>query len=374
MAEQTQNKETLVITGAAGQLGRHCSARLSYHYGYNVIDIDRNLFSDFDALASSLEKADVVLHLAGVNRGDDETVRSGNLDIARQLIQACESVTAAPHIIYASTIQVNNESTYGKVKREVGHKIKAYCDSVKALYSALVLPNLFGELSKPYYNNFTATFCDQIVEGKPLTIHNDSKVTLLHYGQVADLVADVIESNHHGDLAVSNGEETSVQTVADKLQSLYDTYKTGQLPDLRDPFDLRLFNTLRVRMFDTHFPMSLVRHADARGSFFECVRAENPGQTSFSTTVPGITRGDHFHFDKVERFIVLSGKARIRVRNIFGTDTYEFDVNGNEPCFIDMPPLHTHNITNTGDNELLTLFWSHDFFDPKRTDTYSEAV
>ena len=320
------------------------------------------------------ENADVVLHLAGVNRGDDETVHSGNLDIARQLIQACESVKATPHIIYASTIQVNNESTYGKVKREVGHKIKAYCDSVKALYSALVLPNLFGELSKPYYNNFTATFCDQIVEGKPLTIHNDSKVTLLHYGQVADLVADVIESNHHGDLAVSNGEETSVQTVADKLQSLYDTYKTGQLPDLRDPFDLRLFNTLRVRMFDTHFPMSLVRHADARGSFFECVRAENPGQTSFSTTVPGITRGDHFHFDKVERFIVLSGKARIRVRNIFGTDTYEFDVNGNEPCFIDMPPLHTHNITNTGDNELLTLFWSHDFFDPKRTDTYSEAV
>ena len=374
MQEYTQNKIIIAITGASGQLGRHCSARLSYHYGYDVIDIDRNLFSDSDALASSLENADVVLHLAGVNRGDDETVHSGNLDIARQLIQACESVKATPHIIYASTIQVNNESTYGKVKREVGEKIKAYCDSVKALYSALVLPNLFGELSKPYYNNFIGTFCDQIVQGKPLTIHNDSKVDLLHYGQVADLVEQVIRSSEQGEIQVANSEPTSVQTVADKLQGFYDTYFQGVLPDLRDPFDLRLFNTLRARMFASHFPMQLVRHADARGSFFECVRAENPGQTSFSTTVPGITRGDHFHFDKIERFIVLSGQARIRVRNIFGSEILEFDVSGDEPCFIDMPPLHTHNITNTGKEELLTLFWSHDFFDPKRTDTYSEAV
>ena len=237
-----------------------------------------------------------------------------------------------------------------------------------------MLPNLFGELSKPYYNNFTATFCDQIVEGKPLTIHDDSSVNLLHYGQVADLVAEVIEGPIIGDIEITNAVASSVKTVADKLQSFYDSYSTGLLPDLRDPFDLRLFNTLRASMFESHFPMKLVRHADARGSFFECVRAENPGQTSFSTTVPGITRGDHFHFDKVERFIVLSGQANIRVRNIFGTETYDFDVNGDQPCFIDMPPLHTHNITNTGDTELLTLFWSHDFFDPNRTDTYSEVV
>lgn len=374
MTDQMQKKKTIVITGAAGQLGRHCSAKLTYHYGYEVIGIDRQSFSNAKTLSESIEKADVVLHLAGVNRGDDEVVRSGNLQIVDHLIEACKDAKSSPHIIYSSTIQIHNDSLYGKVKREVGERLAKYCADTSAAYTSLILPNLFGELSKPYYNNFTATFCDQIVEGKPLTIHNDSKVTLLHYGQVADLVADVIESNHHGDLAVSNGEETSVQTVADKLQSLYDTYKTGQLPDLRDPFDLRLFNTLRVRMFEKHFPMSLVRHADARGSFFECVRAENPGQTSFSTTVPGIMRGDHFHFEKVERFIVLSGQARIRVRNIFGTDTYEFDVDGNEPCFIDMPPLHTHNITNTGDSELLTLFWSHDFFDPNRTDTYSEAV
>lgn len=374
MTDDIQHKKTIAITGATGQLGRHCSARLAYHYDYDVITIDREHFNDSKALSATLKKSDVILHLAGINRGEDDAIRNGNLNIAQQLIDACKLNEIGAHIIYASTIQINNDSVYGNTKRDVGEKIKAYCASTTAHYTALVLPNLFGELSKPYYNNFTATFCDQIVEGKPLTIHSDSPVTLLHYGQVADLVAEVIKSSIHGDVDVNNGEQTSVKTVADKLQSFYDSYSKGLLPDLRDLFDLRLFNSLRTRMFKSHFPMQLVRHADARGSFFECVRAENPGQTSFSTTVPGITRGDHFHFDKVERFIVLSGQAKIRVRNIFGYETYEYDVNGDEPCFIDMPPLHTHNITNTGDSELLTLFWSHDFFDPKRTDTYSEAV
>ena len=374
MTEQTLNKKTIAITWAAGQLGRHCSARLTYHYDYEVLDIDRKAFSNTKRLTDQLKKADIVLHLAGVNRGDDEAVRNGNLEIVEQLIKACKIAGNAPHIIYASTIKIHGETVYGQVKKKVGTRLDSYCAETGAPYTSLILPNLFGELSKPYYNNFTATFCDQIVEGKPLTIHNDSDVTLLHYGQVADLVAEVIESNILGDVAISHGEDTSVKTVADKLQSFFDIYATGLVPDLRDSFDLRLFNTLRARMFESHFPMKLVRHADSRGSFFECVRAENPGQTSFSTTVPGITRGDHFHFDKVERFIVVSGKAKIRVRNIFETQILEYDVDGDEPCFIDMPPLHTHNITNTGDSELLTLFWSHDFFDPNRTDTYSEAV
>lgn len=374
MIKQTYDKKTIAITGAAGQLGRYCSARLSYHHGYNIIAIDRTRFNDEAALIDALQTSDIILHLAGVNRGNDEAVQSGNLDISQRLIEACKAANISSHIIYASSIQVNNDSVYGEAKRKAGDKLKAYCASTEAPYSALVLPNLFGELSKPYYNNFTATFCDQIVEGKPLTIHDDSSVNLLHYGQVADLVAEVIEGPIIGDIEITNAVASSVKTVADKLQSFYDSYSTGLLPDLRDPFDLRLFNTLRASMFESHFPMKLVRHADARGSFFECVRAENPGQTSFSTTVPGITRGDHFHFDKVERFIVLSGQANIRVRNIFGTETYDFDVNGDQPCFIDMPPLHTHNITNTGDTELLTLFWSHDFFDPNRTDTYSEVV
>ena len=363
----------IAITGAAGQLGKHSHARLKYHHGYEVIAINRGLFNDRDAFAQAIKDVDIVLHLAGVNRGSDIEVETGNLEIAEKLIAACQAISKKPQIIYASSIQIDNESIYGRVKRKVGERLEGFASSNGNLFSSLVLPNLFGDLSRPYYNNFIGTFCDQIVEGKPLTIHNDSKVSLLHYNQVADYIADEIINASEGEIRIE-GTVSSVQTVADKLQGFYDLYSNSILPDIRDPFDLRLFNSLRSRMFAKHFPMPLVRHADSRGSFFECVRAENPGQTSFSTTVPGIVRGDHFHFDKIERFIVVSGQALIRVRNIFSEEVYEYDVRGDEPCIIDMPPLHTHNIKNTGSTELLTLFWSHDFFDPKNTDTYSEAV
>ena len=373
MTEPKTDKITVAITGASGQLGRHCFARFKYHFGYDVVEIDRTTFANAAALQSALKGADIIVHLAGVNRGTDDEVRDGNLAIADNLIAACAAVNSAAQLIYASTIQIDNDSIYGIAKREVGDKFAAHCSANGMTSTTLVLPNLFGELSKPYYNNFIGTFCDQIAEKKSLTIHNDSPVTLMHYGEVAELIAQVIEDGTTGEVR-PEGTESSVKTVANKLQGFYDSYIGGVIPDLRDPFDLRLFNSLRARMFKSHFPMNLVRHADARGSFFECVRALNPGQTSFSTTVPGIMRGDHFHFDKLERFIVLSGEALIRVRNIFSDEVMEFSVKGDEPCFIDMPPLHTHNITNTGKTELLTLFWSHDFFDPKRADTYSEAV
>ena len=373
MTEPQTDKIKVAITGAAGQLGRHCFARFKYHYGYEVVEIDRAAFNETSALEAALKNADVILHLAGVNRGTDDEVRGGNLAITETLLAACKAAASKAHLICASTIQIDNESLYGAVKREAGETLAAYCAANDQKSTTLVLPNLFGELSRPYYNNFIGTFCDQISEKKPLTIHNDSSVTLMHYGEVAEFIAKIIEDGTEGEVR-PKGTVSSVKTVADKLQGFYDSYIGGVIPDLRDPFDLRLFNSLRARMFESHFPMPLVRHADARGSFFECVRALNPGQTSFSTTVPGIVRGDHFHFDKLERFIVLSGDALIRVRNIFSDEVMEFNVTGGEPCFIDMPPLHTHNIKNTGETELLTLFWSHDFFDPKRADTYSEAV
>jgi len=365
--------KTIAITGAAGQLGQHCHARLKYHHGYHVVAIDRNTFNDSNSLVQALSKADIVLHLAGVNRGTDAEIKTGNWKISEKLLAACKLLKNRPHLIYASTIQIDADSIYGSIKRKVGEQLEMYCKSENLFFTSLVLPNLFGELSKPYYNNFVGTFCDQIAQGKPLTIHNDSSVTLLHYNQVADLISKTIDKESLGEIRLK-GTVTSVQTVADKLQAFYALYSKSTFPDLRNPFDLNLFNSLRARMFESHFPMPLTRHADARGSFFECIRAENPGQTSFSTTLPGVIRGDHFHFDKIERFIVVSGEALIRVRNIFSEKVYEYNVNGNEPCIIDMPPLHTHNIKNTGNSELLTMFWSHDFFDPHHTDTYSEPV
>jgi len=172
------------------------------------------------------------------------------------------------------------------------------------------------------------------------------------------------------------GRSISVGQAWDLLASQHDRYvHESTVPSFADEFELRMFNMLRSQLWQTgHYPVAITQHADQRGAFSELARADGTGQTSISTSVPGITRGDHWHFDKIERFVVVSGTATIRVRRLFSENTHSFDVSGDVPSFIDMPPLCTHNITNTGDDIMTTMFWSGDHFDPDRPDTIPRMV
>jgi UDP-2-acetamido-2,6-beta-L-arabino-hexul-4-ose reductase len=151
-------------------------------------------------------------------------------------------------------------------------------------------------------------------------------------------------------------------------------YADGTLPRFETPLDLDLFNTLRAFRFPQHYPVALDWRADQRGRLFEAVKTAHGGQCFASWTHPGFVRGNHYHRRKIERFLVASGKATIRIRRLMSTEVHSFEVDGEHPVFIDMPTLHTHNITNTGSGELVTLFWSHEIFDPAAPDTYPEAV
>lgn len=373
MSNTNTNIKNVVITGVDGQLGYHCRARLQHHHGFVIHPIGRAQFNDPNELGNALVGADVVVHLAGVNRGEDADVRDGNLEISETLVAAIKASGRKPHLIYASSIQVDNGSIYGEAKKRVGEVLSKFAEQNGLRFASMVLPNLFGEFSRPNYNNFTATFCDQISKGKTPSVHQDSAISLMHYLEVADLIADLIHSKSSGEYRPV-GTPTSVATIATKLESFHKDYAVGVVPDIRHSFDLYMFNALRSHMFENQFPYQLVRHADARGSFFECIRSRNSGQTSFSTTVPNVTRGEHFHFHKVERFLVLSGEAKISLRKLYSEDVIEYEVDSGTPVFVDMPTFYTHNISNTGSDELLTLFWTHDFFDPENTDTYTEAV
>lgn len=166
------------------------------------------------------------------------------------------------------------------------------------------------------------------------------------------------------------GWRLSVSEALSTLERLARPYLCdGSFPEMRDRFETRLFNLFLDHLHPAKCPRSLVTHTDPRGTFFETVRAGSRGQASVSTTGPGVTRGDHFHFDRVERFVVASGQAVIRIRRLFTTRTHEFAVSGRTPAAVDIPTLHTHNITNTGDGELVTMFWGNDHFDPDRPDT-----
>jgi UDP-2-acetamido-2,6-beta-L-arabino-hexul-4-ose reductase len=165
-----------------------------------------------------------------------------------------------------------------------------------------------------------------------------------------------------------------VSEMLARVRDLAAAYAEGVVADLRDPLDLQLFNTYRSYLFPRHYPVPIERHRDPRGSLFEAVRTRHGGQCFLSTTRPGITRGNHYHLRKIERFLVVRGEARIRVRRLFASDVTEFSVRGDEPAYVDMPTLHTHDITNVGDADLLTLFWAHEIFDPAAPDTIPEPV
>ena len=205
-----------------------------------------------------------------------------------------------------------------------------------------------------------------------MCIRDRGKVELLHAGSAAEIVLDSFLNKIKGTLT-PKGKNISIKDLYSQLDSLHRDYVDGLFPELTDPFQIQLFNTLRSAMFPDFYAKKLTVNTDARGELFEAVKG-GQGQTFLSWTKPGVTRGDHFHRNKVERFLVVSGQATIRVRHIFEDTVHEFNVRGESPAYVDMPTLHTHSIENTGTEPLLTLFWSHEIFDPANPDTFAEPV
>ena len=201
----------------------------------------------------------------------------------------------------------------------------------------------------------------------------DSEVELLHAQSACDLMLEAIDAGTGGPLS-PQGLRMPVSEALARLQAMHATYADGTLPRFDTAFDLDLFNTLRSYRFPLHYPGRIELRRDASGYLFEAVKTGHGGQCFASTTHPGVVRGNHFHRRKVERFLVAGGEATIRVRRMFTADAHAFEVRGDAPVYIDMPTLHTHDIRNTGQGELFTLFWSHEIFDPAAPDTYPEAV
>jgi UDP-2-acetamido-2,6-beta-L-arabino-hexul-4-ose reductase len=260
---------------------------------------------------------------------------------------------------------------YGSAKAEAGRILEAAATEVGARFENVLLPNLFGEHGRPFYNAVTATFSHLVAQGESPTVDNDKLLTLLHVQNAADLLTGVGSLDSQPVLE----HEIAVSELLSKLQGMAALYRAGEIPDVATTFDRDLFNTYRSFTFPAQAPVKLTRHADARGSFFEIIRSHGgPGQSSFSTTEPGISRGDHFHRRKIERFTVLSGTATIALRKLFTSEVIEFEVTGDAPAAVDMPTMWSHKITNTGSETLYTSFWTNDIFNPESPDTIAEAV
>lgn len=369
----------IAVTGAKGLLGWHAAARIHAQAcaarfrgedpEHELVQIDRETFGAAGALAKALSGVDAVLHFAGVNRGPEDEVEAANPAIARDLIAGCEAAGVTPHIVYANSTHATRDIPYGRSKRIAGELLEAFAPS----YTNLILPHIFGECAKPNYNNVTATLIAQIWAGEEPTINPEGRVQLLHAGEAAQMAIDAVLEGTNGTLA-PEGRDTGIVELHAKLASFHELYTGNIIPDVSDPFDLAMFNCLRTAAYPDHYPFALKVNEDHRGKLFESAKGGNASQTFLSTTHPGKTRGDHFHYNLIERFLVVKGDAVIRIRKVLSDEVHEFRVSGDTPMAIDQIPLHTHNIENVGDEEVITFFWTHRMFDPANPDTYADPV
>lgn len=367
------------ITGADGLIGWHLRAWLRAHRPDAEVRLaTRSTFADAQELARFAAGVDAIVHCAGMNRGADAEVEATNADLARKLAQACETAAGNdacyPQLVFTNSTHVDRDTAYGRGKRAAAEILSASAIRHGAVCTNLILPHVFGEFGKPFYNSVVSTFCHQLARGEVPQIEVDADLDLVHAQCVAARCIAAIEGAVGGECRVS-GVPFKVSGLLGKLVMMAESYICQTIvPNLSGAFDRVLFNTLRSYRFCHYAQTPLTLHKDYRGALFEAVKTENGGQTFLSTTHPGITRGNHFHTYKFERFLVCSGEAEIRLRRLFSDEVAIFHVSGDSPCGIDIPTFYTHNITNVGQGELVTLFWTSEIFNSARPDTFHEAV
>jgi UDP-2-acetamido-2,6-beta-L-arabino-hexul-4-ose reductase len=362
----------IAVTGGYGMLGWHVRCLLASRRHATTIPIGRDAFRDVVTLAEALQDADVIVHFAGMNRGSDSELETTNVGLAEMLVQSIEPRRDPPTLVFSSSIHIDGDTVYGRSKRKAGSVLAAWARRTGGRFVNLILPHVFGENARPFYNSVVATFCHQLAHGETPRLQQDTQLQLLHAQDVADCVVELISSEAAGDVR-PEGQPIAVSELLTRLTRLSDDYRGGIVPT-SGGLDLALFNTYRSYLYPAHYPVDVGVRSDDRGRLFEAVKSNGGGQVFISDTRPGVTRGNHYHRRKIERFFVLEGQAEIRIRRLFDEHVTSFAVDGRRPQYIDMPTLHTHNITNTGRGTLVTLFWANEIFDPRKPDTESEQI
>ena len=384
------------ITGQSGFIGTHLYNTLSLFLDkYTLIPFEDNYFNQNKLLESFVQECDIIIHLAAMNRNSDpELIYKTNIELVKKLILALEKTSSKPYIIMSSSLQEFLDNPYGKSKREGRELFNQWADKNNTMFTGLIIPNVFGPFGVPFYNSVISTFSYQLVNNLEPKIEIDNKLNLIYVGDLINFIIGLIDKyghiiqriNIHKSLGTNNEypprklqveSQTSykVSEILEKLQYFKEIYyRKNIFPDLSDYFDLCLFNTFRSYIYLDYFPHLYKLNPDDRGVYVEWAKSLSRGQSSYSTTKPQITRGNHFHLRKVERFAVIKGIASIKLRKYGTNEIKEFILDGNNPAFVDIPIWFVHNITNIGDSNLITLFWTNEFFDPSDADTYFERI
>lgn len=362
----------ILVTGSAGFIGKNLISRLPETDEIMAFDRENTL----GELAEMAARADIVFHLAGVNRPTDPLeFETGNAGLTEKLAGMLEGRKIP--VVMTGSIQAGLDNAYGKSKKAAEDALFAYSARTGAPVFIYRLPNVFGKWCRPDYNSVVATFCHNIAHGKPVRIDDEQReVTLCYIDDVADEFIRVLG----GKAAPVSGEFCSIEpqykiTLGELAESIRGFERSRR--DLTHRYDRT--DALQAKLYaaySSYLPELSVQadmKTDARGFFAELIKSPHFGQVSVSGTKPGVTRGNHWHSSKAEKFIVIQGTALIRVRRIDETETKEYVVSGDKIEIVDIPAGCVHSLENIGSTDVLTLFWA-DLFDPENPDTYPLQV
>lgn len=374
--ERTFSK--ILVTGANGFVGKNLCLRLETLGYKNLYKYDRSCSTEY--LDKCLSECDYIFHLAGVNRpSEPEEFYTGNSNLTQTICEKLIKNNNYPVIVLSSSAHAAENSDYGKSKKISEDSVLLYSQVSGSSVYIFRFPGIFGKWCMPNYNSVVATFCHNISREIPISIDDDQKIIeLVYIDDVCKTFTNILEHNvpivKDGICRVSPTTKIAVGELAMAIKEFHSSRKNNFLPDIECEFNKNLYSTYLSYLPMADLSISPIVHSDSRGIFSEIFKTHNMGQISFSTTKPGITRGHHWHSTKTEKFVVLSGTGVIRMRNIYNTKTYEYELTASHPQIVDIPPGFTHSITNIGTETMITLIWTNELFDEVSPDTiYSEV-
>lgn len=366
----------IVITGADGFIGKSLSISLR-ELGYaDVAQVVRD--TSADVVHGLLAHADVVFHLAGVNRPKDESeFEIGNARLTEQICASLLEAGRGARVVLASSTQAAHDNPYGRSKRDAEVAIRKYGAASGAKIHVFRLTNVFGKWARPNYNSAVATFCHNIARGLPITINApEAPLNLVYVDDVVKAMIGCLKDDQGFQELEEAGPvyATTVGEVANLLHKFYDARQTLVTPPVGTGFVRALYSTYISYLPPEAFAYDVPRHGDPRGVFVEMLKTPNCGQFSYFTAYPGITRGEHYHHSKTEKFLVIKGTARFGFRHITTGETCSLIVEGGQARIVETVPGWTHDITNIGNDEMIVMLWANEIFDRERPDTIAMKV
>ncbi len=363
----------ILITGAGGFIGQNLIAELNTSKDYEILEYSKA--SSLRELDAFCQEAEFVFHLAGVNRPEDPSeYMDGNFGFTSKLLELLKIHENKCPVMIASSVQASLDNPYGLSKKAGEDVVFDYSRETGAKVLVYRFPNVFGKWCRPNYNSAVATFCHNMTHDLPIKVNDPSVIMKLVY--IDDVVFELKNALKGNENQIGAFCEVpiihtvSLGDIVSKLEGFKMSRDNRSIPDMTDAFTKKLYSTFLSYLPSDQFNYPLKMNVDPRGSFTEFIKTPDRGQVSVNISKPGITKGNHWHHTKNEKFLVVSGSGVIRFRRIDSNYILEYFVSGDKLEVVDIPPGYTHNIENLGNADMVTIMWANEAFDPDRPDTY----